>query len=177
MQGARGAVRCVRGGDGSVTAGLKTVAVLCILRSGDEVLLLRRTKELHYGKYVPLGGKVDPHESARDAALREVREEAGRQLETMTFCGILQETAPNDFNWVSFVYAADVERFQPPQCKEGVLEWVPLDGIASLPTYDVDHHIYRYYREGRPFVFDARYDADLNLLLLQDELTGERLVG
>lgn len=156
--------------------GLKTVAVLCVLRSGDEVLLLRRTKALHYGKYVPLGGKVDPHESAREAALREVHEEAGYRPEGLSFCGILQETAPTDFNWISYVYAADVERFEPPACKEGVLEWVPLDGIAALPTYDVDRFIYGYYLEGRPFVFDARYDGELHLLSLEEELAGERLV-
>lgn len=160
-----------------MSGGLKIAAVLCILRSGDEVLLLRRTKALHYGRYVPLGGKIDPHESAREAALREVREEAGHQLDALTFCGILQETAPDDFNWISYVYAADVERFEPPACKEGVLEWVPLGEIASLPTYDVDHSIYRYYLEGRPFVFDARYDGELNLLSLVEEIAGERLVG
>jgi len=159
-----------------VTEGRKIAAVLCILRHGDEVLLLRRTKALHLGKYVPLGGKIDPHESAREAVLREVREEAGCRLEGVSFCGILQETAPNDFNWISYVYAADVERFEPPACKEGVLEWVPLDGIAALPTYDVDRFIYRYYLEGRPFVFDARYDGELNLLSLEDELAGEKEV-
>jgi 8-oxo-dGTP diphosphatase len=160
-----------------VAEGLKTVAVLCILRSGDEVLLLRRTKALHYGKYVPLGGKVDPHESAREAALREVHEEAGIRLDGLTFCGILQETALTDFNWISYVYAADVEWFEPPVCKEGVLEWVALGDIAGLPTYAVDHSIYRCYLEGRPFVFDARYDGDLNLVFLEEEISRERLVG
>jgi 8-oxo-dGTP diphosphatase len=157
--------------------GLKTVAVLCILRSGDELLLLRRTKALHQGKYVPLGGKVDPHEAAREAALREVREESGYRLDGVTFCGVLQETAPNDFNWISYVYAADVERFEPLACQEGVLEWVPLQRIAGLPTYDVDRFIYRYYLDGRPFVFDARYDRELDLLSLEEEISGERLVG
>lgn len=152
------------------------MAVLCILRSGDAVLLLRRTKALHHGKYVPLGGKVDPHESAREAALREVHEEAGHRLDGVSFCGVLQETAPNDFNWISYVYAADVERFEPPACKEGVLEWVPLGGIASLPTYEVDRFIYRFCLQGRPFVFDARYDGEVNLLSLVEELAGERLV-
>ena len=160
----------------AVAEGLKTVAVLCILRSGNELLLLRRTKALHYGKYVPLGGKVDPHESAREAALREVHEEAGIRLDALTFCGILQETAPTDFNWISYVYAATVARFEPPACKEGVLEWVALDAIDGLPTYDVDRTIYSYYQEGRPFVLDAHYDAELNLLSLVEELAGEESV-
>ena len=159
-----------------MTEGLKTVAVLCILRSGDELLLLRRTKALHRGKYVPLGGKVDPHEPAREAARREVGEEAGIRLGELTFCGLLQETAPNDFNWISFVYAAEVARFEPSACKEGVPEWVAVDGLADLPIYDVDRYIYCYYLEGRPFVFDARYDNAQNLLYLQEEITGARLV-
>lgn len=155
--------------------GMKKAAVLCILRSGDELLLLKRTKKLHYGQYVPVGGHIEPHESAHDAAIREVHEETGAVLQAIRFCGILQDTAPTDYNWISFVYVAEVERFAPPECREGVLEWLPLSHVPALPTPPTDQFIYRLVLQGRPFVLDAQYDADIELLRLEEEIAGEVL--
>jgi 8-oxo-dGTP diphosphatase len=152
--------------------GLKKTAVLCILRHGDELLLMRRTKALHHGHYVPVGGKVEPFESPRAAAVREAYEEAGVALEEVRFCGVMAETAPVDYNWVNFIYLADIPYYEPPPCVEGVLEWVPVAQLESLPLLPTDLSIYRYALAGRPFVFDVSYDEALHMLLMAEELSG-----
>jgi len=153
--------------------GLKKTTVLCVLRSGDALLLLRRTKEPNLGKYVPVGGHVEPCETPRDAAVREVREETGWRLGDVEFCGVLVETSPTDFNWVNFIYSAPVERFNPPHCREGVLEWVELSRLPHIPTPTTDMYIYQLILRGQAFVLNAEYDRSLQLRLLQDEITGE----
>jgi 8-oxo-dGTP diphosphatase len=158
-----------------VTKGSKAAAVMCILRAGDDFLLLERGKEPNLGKYVPVGGHVDPHETPRHAAIREVQEETGYVADDVRFCGVLVETSPRDYNWVVFVYFAEVETFSPTVCDEGTLEWVPLSHLAQIPTPTTDMHIYQLVAEGLPFVLNAEYDQNLRLLLLQDEITGEVL--
>jgi len=156
-------------------AGLKKTAVLCVLRSGDEMLLLRRGREPNKGLYVPVGGHVDPFEPPRDAAIREVEEETGLLLADVRFCGVLVETSPSKYNWVTFVYSAEVERFPLPDCGEGVLEWVAISCLGDIATPPTDAFIYRFASEGRPFVMDARFDDSLEMTSLIDEIAGEVL--
>ena len=63
-----------------VNPGIKRTAAMIVLRHGEEFLLLRRNKEPNAGCYVPVGGKLEPHERPVDAAIRETREEAGLHI-------------------------------------------------------------------------------------------------
>lgn len=158
--------------------GLKECAVLCILRAGDRMLLLRRQKPGPlYGMHVPIGGHIEPHESPRQAAIREAREEAGVALDGVSFCGILVETSPVAYNWITFIYSAKVEvAFEPPACREGELIWVAREDLPGLPTPATDAHIYAYVAQGRRFVLDAVYDEQVRLVSMIEELSGEVIV-
>ena len=153
--------------------GQKTFGVLCILRHEDTFLLLRRSKpDALHDKYVPIGGHVEPYEAPRDAVIREVREETGILLSDVTFRGTLVETSPVSYNWITFIYSADVAACDPPACDEGTLEWVPVSRLADIPTPSTDLVIYRLVSEGRVFALDARYDREIRLLTMVDEATG-----
>ena len=67
----------------SFPIGLKKVAVLCVLQSNDGLLLLRRSKEPHLNKYIPIGGKVDAFETPRAAAIREIFEETSLKVQNL----------------------------------------------------------------------------------------------
>ena len=52
-------------------------AVLCFVRRGDELLLIEKKTGLGAGKVNAPGGRIEPDESALDAAIRECVEEIG----------------------------------------------------------------------------------------------------
>jgi 8-oxo-dGTP diphosphatase len=160
-----------------VQTGIKRTAAMVILRHGTSFLLLKRNKSPNIGRYVPVGGKIDPHERPFATALRETYEEAGVQLkpEQVRYAGVLSESSPTDYNWICFIYQAEVEPFPPPPCDEGTLEWVDLGNIPDLPTPPTDWQIYQYVLKSQPFALDAQYDEHLQLVEMREEISGQRV--
>lgn len=119
----------------------------------QSVLLLHRDKrpdDVHFGKYIGLGGHVDPGEDFVRCIRREVAEESGLHAETLVLRGSVLWTGfgrpPRDL----LCYIFRVDSFSGEHHggnDEGTLEWVPLSDIKSLPMWDSDH-------EWLPMVFD-----------------------
>lgn len=161
-----------------IPIGFKKTTVLCILLSDDnkKMLLLKRSKNPHLGKYIAVGGKLEPFESPYDAAKREIFEETGQQIKKLSLIGILTETSKADFNWINYVYVANVEIFDLPECNEGILEWVDIKDIDSLPTPTTDMYIYGYVAKKQFFVLDALYNQDIELVSLEEEITKSKIL-
>jgi 8-oxo-dGTP diphosphatase len=155
-----------------VPFGLKRTATLCILKNKNAFLLLKRYKEPHKGSYTPVGGKLNPFESPLKAAMREVFEETGIKVPSLKFCGMLTESSPTEYNWTGYVYMAEIEFFAPPNCNEGVLEWIHFDELLKVPTPKTDWYIYKYMLTNKPFCFNAEYDDALNILSMEEEIEG-----
>ncbi|MBL7816778.1 MAG: NUDIX domain-containing protein [Saprospiraceae bacterium] len=148
---------------------------MVILRHETSYLLLKRNKEPFVGHYVPVGGKIEPYESPLKAAIRETFEETGLVITQPKFCGVLVESSPIKYNWIVFIYLADIDRVPPPPCPEGVLEWIEHDAILSVPTPETDWHIYNYVLDNKPFMFDAEYDEHLNLVRMVEEFENQQV--
>jgi 8-oxo-dGTP diphosphatase len=155
-----------------MSQGLKKAAVFCIIRSGDKYLLLKRSKMPNAGKYVPPGGKIEPFESPGQAVIREIQEETGMVIRDPFFCGILTESSPTDYNWISYIYLAETEYFDPPACDEGDFYWIDERDLEHLDTPPTDWHIYQYCAAGKHFVFDAEFDENLHMLRMEELLEG-----
>jgi len=153
-----------------IPEGIKKVAVICLLKSGDQWLLLERKNPPNQGLYTPVGGKLDPHEAPLVAAKREIWEETGIKVEEMDYCGLLVETSPVNYNWVSFVYLAEVPYVSAPLCNEGTLHWVKTVDLESLPMPSTDLHIYRSVLEGKRFNFFAEYNKKMEMLHITEAL-------
>lgn len=149
---------------------------MVILRCSGRYLLLRRAKAPNAGLYAPVGGKLEPNERPVDAAIRETLEETGIAISSPTLCGVLSETAPVDYNWLCYIYLAEIPDQEPPPCNEGVLEWIAFDRLTDVPLPATDPIVYEYVQRGEKFVFDAVFDADLNLLHMVEELSGKVVV-
>ena len=157
--------------------GLKRSAAMVVLRHEDHFLLLKRKKAPNAGKYVPVGGKLDPFEDPYTAALRETFEETGLRVNALKYGGCLIETAPTSYNWQCSIYLGNIPFVAPPPCDEGILEWVRFEDIPGLPTPPTDWHIYQFLMQGRPFALNAIYNERLELLRMVEEIEGEVLIG
>ncbi len=150
--------------------GHKKAATLCVLKNGHNFLLLNRLKEPNKGMFTPVGGKLNPHESPLDAAIRETYEETGIRVETMKFCGLLTETSPVEYNWINFVYLAEIDFEIPGECNEGELKWIRFDEVLRVPAPKTDFYIYKYILDNKPFSFSATFDAQIQLNIMTEEL-------
>ncbi len=154
----------------TIPLGLKRAATLCVLRHQDKFLLLKRFKEPNKDTFTPVGGKLDPFESPLNSAIRETFEETGIKVDTMKFCGILTETSPTAYNWVGYVYIAEIDFIDAPSCNEGELMWIAFDDLLKVPTPKTDWYIYKYILDNKPFALSAEYDGNLNLLSMTEEI-------
>ncbi|WP_353161233.1 NUDIX domain-containing protein [Myroides odoratus] len=156
--------------------GIKRAATLCVLKQGNQFLLLKRLKEPHKDNFTPIGGKIDPFESPLQGAIRETFEETDLTVQKMKFCGILTESSPTKYNWINYVYLAEIEEIVPPLCNEGTLMWIQFDALLQVPTPKTDWFIYKYILDEIPFALNAIYDDTLTLLSLDEEIENVKLL-
>jgi 8-oxo-dGTP diphosphatase len=136
------------------------IATLCYIlwhddeKNRDELLLLfrnKKKKDFHAGKYVPIGGRIEPGETPLECVIREVKEETGYHLnpQDLNFKGYIyfdeinrdlesNEDIPG-FNIVVFVYTTtSVKSKQVTINSEGDLQWFPTDEIPFEKMWEGD---------------------------------------
>ena len=135
------------------------VATLVYVVSPDrsQVLMQHRNKrpqDIHFGKYVGLGGKVEPDEDVVSGAIREAYEESGLTVTRITLRGTISWPGfgKNGQGWFGFIFRVDeFTGVAHGGNEEGTLEWVRLESLATLPMWDSDH-------EWLPMVLDDSPD-------------------
>lgn len=120
---------------------LPEVCVVYLLRPGkhgQEVLLGRKLTGLGLGKSVAPGGKLEPGEFAREAAVREVEEEVGIRLsdQDLELVGELTYSFPSRPAWSQKSWAFRVlgEFGEPVASDELAAAWIP---VHELPVRDM----------------------------------------
>jgi 8-oxo-dGTP diphosphatase len=117
------------------------------------VLLIHRNKcpdDVHFGKYLGIGGHVEPDEDVVTCIRREVAEETGLTVSRAAMRGTVIWTGFGSklANITCFVFRVDSYDGEPHGGnEEGTLEWVPLADLRRVPLWDSDH-------EWLPMVFD-----------------------
>ncbi len=120
------------------------LGVLVYIEDAGKVLMIhRQKKDEHKGLWLAPGGKLEKNEAPREAAIREVKEETGLDIDQLALKGVL--TFPDDGDspfgdeWHVFVFHALQPKGQlTADCPEGHLEWIPRDELVELPMWKGD---------------------------------------
>jgi 8-oxo-dGTP diphosphatase len=113
---------------------------------GRRVLMIHRNTrpdEAHYGKWNGLGGKLDRDEDVIAGMRRELHEEAGIEAESLQLRGTISWPGfgQGGEDWFGFIFVIDRFRGEPHTANpEGTLEWVPLERVLELPSWEGDRH-------------------------------------
>jgi len=125
------------------------LATLCYVQEDQRTLMMHRINkegDIHRGKWNGLGGKFENGESPEDCVRREVREEAGIQVEALDMHGIL--TFPQfaeEQDWYVFVFTCEDFAGTPnEESSEGKLEWIPNEDLLELNLWEGDKHFLRW---------------------------------
>lgn len=148
------------------------LATICYIDNGEALLLMHRNKkpnDVHEGKWISVGGKLERGESPEDCARREIFEETGLVVKSMRLAGII--TFPEfttDHDWYTYVFTVtEFEGQLVEDCHEGTLEWVPYDQVLTKPTWEGDYEMFRWIIEKRPF-FSAKLTYEQEKLVGKD---------
>lgn len=109
-------------------------------------LLVHRNKrgdDQHLGKYNGLGGKLEADEDIVSGMRREIREEAGVEVDNLELRGTISWPGfgKHGEDWLGFIFRIGTIIGEPhPENAEGNLEWVAIDRILELPLWEGDRH-------------------------------------
>ena len=106
------------------------IGVVCIIANpAGEVVLFERARDPGKGLFGLPGGFVDPGESAEDAAIREVREEAALDVVALRYLG----SFPNEYAYrgvtipvTDMIYECDVASFDGLRLQPGEIAGIHL---------------------------------------------------
>ncbi len=106
-----------------------------VFNDRDEILLIKRGKPPQYGRWMVPGGSLEWGETLEQAAVREVREETGIEIEIEAFVELVEAITPGEsgYHFVIMDYAAR-EIGGTLKAGSDALEaaWVGMDSVSRL---------------------------------------------
>lgn len=149
------------------------LTTLCYIEKDGRWLMMHRVKkdqDENAGKWIGIGGHLEENESPDECIRRECREEAGMELTDLRLRGIITFILPAWGNELTFLYTAKSEEEELPACEEGVLQWVPIQDVLSLPLWEGDR-IFLPFLQTKNEVFSLKlvYDTEGSLVSHQFE--------
>ena len=139
---------------------------LCYIEKDGKYLMLHRVKkknDFNEGKWIGVGGKFEPGETADECVLREVYEETGLTLTEYHMVGVIKFYNNSSEDQDMFLYKATGFTGELKEdCPEGILKWVPKEEVLDLPTWAGDHYFIGPLLEGRTNLnMTVKYENDV----------------
>ena len=115
----------------------REVAVDCVIVKDGKVLLVKRTHGPFNGYWVLPGGHVERGETIRDAAIREMREELGLDIEIIETIGVFDDPDRDPRGLISVAVLARPKGERIVLNREASeYRWFPLDDLPEKIGFD-----------------------------------------
>lgn len=151
-------------------------STLCYIVKDGKVLMLHRVKkknDINHDKWIGIGGKFEPEEAPEECILRETKEETGLTLTSWRCRGVvtfLQEGGEGEY---MYLFTADDFTGELIECDEGDLQWVSMEFLDALPTWEGDRIFLKLLWQDAPFfLLTLRYQGDR---LVEAVLDGKKI--
>ncbi|MEG0240592.1 NUDIX hydrolase [Anaerorhabdus sp.] len=130
------------------------ITTLCYIEKDNCYLMLHRNKkaqDINQGKWIGIGGKLEPRESCDECNLREVKEETGLDLVEAKCRGIITFVQNDGYTEYMFLFTSDSFKGELKECDEGTLRWVSKDELDTLNMWEGDRIFLDCLRKDLPF--------------------------
>ena len=125
------------------------------------VLLIRKKRGHGAGKVNAPGGRIEPHETPYECALREVREEVGLECGALTPAALLRfHDRENGFNMRGFAFRAETFEGVPVETDEAAPFWCAWDAVPVDEMWEDDRYWLPSIRACRPVRADLLFEND-----------------
>jgi 8-oxo-dGTP diphosphatase len=115
-------------------------AVLCFVRENNRLLLIHKKQGLGAGKINAPGGRIDPGESALQAAVREVKEEILVDVWELREAGQLFFQFTDGYGLHGTVFFASGHAGTPTETDEAKPFWCPIQELPYDRMWADDRH-------------------------------------
>lgn len=105
-------------------------AARCYLLNDNKVLVTKYKKGNRIGFYDTPGGKIEEGETAKQAAIRETKEETGLDVKNLKYRGNMIVEYPNRIFDFDIFVARDYEG-QPQEFEENTAEWIDIHELLQ----------------------------------------------
>ena len=141
------------------------LAVLCLIKDGDRVLLQNRVKKDWQGYTLP-GGHVERGESFVDAVVREMKEETGLAIEKPRMVGIKQFPIDGG-RYIVLLFEATQFTGAVISSEEGEMTWVDRAELANISAVDDLQELLKVFDDPELTEFQYIVDGDEWLINLK----------
>lgn len=146
-------------------------ANLCFIVKDERVLLIHKKRGLGAGKINGPGGKIEPGETALQAAIRETQEEIGVTPLEITERGVLHFQFADGYSLECIVFVAHDLVGEPIETVEATPFWVAIDEVPYAQMWADDQHWLPQVLAGERFRGWFEFDGD-RMLNRQVEFRG-----
>lgn len=138
----------------------KERATLLFVVKGGQILLIRKKRGLGAGKVNGPGGRIEPGESPREAAVRETREELGVEAHDPSLRGELRFQFLDGYSLHCSVFLSSDCTGEAIETDEAIPMWTPLEAIPYDEMWADDARWLPGVIEGHTFRGEFVFDSD-----------------